>query len=98
METVIDPNHMPLTQKEMNLFNEKRNSFILFSTTSQTDRGKKCVREHEDDFDAQIVYKKLCGFCTTFSGALFSASDMLSYITSTKFESWKGTTKFFILK
>ena len=82
----------------MNLFSEKQ-KFIhsAFSTTLQIDRGKKFVREPEKDFDAQMVYKKLYGFYTTSVGARVSASNMLSYITSEKFDSWKGVTESFIL-
>ena len=66
----------------MSLFSEKQKFMCsIFSTTLQTDRGKKFVREHEDDFDAQMVYKKLHGFYTTSVEARVSASDMLSYIT-----------------
>ena len=39
----------------------------------------------------------MCGFHATSVGTRFSASDMLSCITSAKFESWKGTTESFIL-
>ena len=69
----------------------------VFSTTLEMDRGKKFVREHEGDFDAQKVCKKLQVFYTTSSGARVNASEMLSYITSAKFESWKGTTESFML-
>ena len=31
-------------------------------TTFKTDRGKTCVREHEDDFDNQIAYKNCMNF------------------------------------
>ena len=69
----------------------------MFSTTFQTDGGKKFVREYEDDFNAQIVYKKLHGFYETSVGARVSAFDMLSYITSENIDSWKDTTESFIL-
>ena len=69
----------------------------IFSSTLQTNRGKKFVREHEDDFEAQAVYKKLHGLHTMSIGAQVSASDMLSCVTSAKFESWKGVTESFIL-
>ena len=68
----------------------------IFSTTLQTDRGKKFVREYEGDFDAQMVYAKLHKYYTASVGARISASDMLSYITSAKFDSWKGTTESFM--
>ena len=44
-----------------------------------------------------MVYKKLCGFYATSTGDRVSESNMLSYVTSAKFYSWKGTTKSFIL-
>ena len=69
----------------------------VFSTTLKTDRGKKFVREYEEDFDTQMVYKKLHGFYTTSVGARVSACDVLSYITSAKFDSRKGTTEYFVL-
>ena len=60
IDDVLDPEHSPSTQEERNLFSEKQKFMCsVFSTTLQTDRGKKFVREHEKDFDAQMVYSKL---------------------------------------
>ena len=69
----------------------------MFATTLQTDRGKKFVKEHEEDFNDQLIYRKLHRFHTTSVVALANASDMLSHINSFKFESCKGTTESFIL-
>ena len=69
----------------------------MFSTTLKIDRGKKFAREHEEDFDAQIVCKNLHEFHAISSRARVSASDMLSYINSVTFGSWKGTSESFIL-
>ena len=94
----LKPEYAPLNQEDMNLFNEKKKFMqSMFSTTLQTKRGKKFVREYEEDFDTQAVYKKLCEFWTTSVGVRVSASDILSFITSAKFESWKGTIESFIL-
>ena len=88
MDKVLDPECTSLTQEEMSLFSEKHKFMhSVFSTTLQTDRGKKFVREHQEDFDAQMVYKKLHQFHTTSVGARVSASDVLSYITSKKIDS-----------
>ena len=82
----------------MSLFSDKHKFMCyVFSNALQTYRGKKFIREHEDDCNAQMVYKKFHGFYATSVGARVSASDMLSYITSAKFDSWKGTTESFIL-
>ena len=91
VDKVLDPDYAPLNQEEMSIFNEN------FSTTLQTDLGKKFVREYEEDFDTQMIYKNLHGFYATSVGARVSESDMLSYITSEKFDSWKGTIESFIL-
>ena len=54
----------------MSLLNEEQKFMhSVFSTILQTYRGKKFIREHEDDFDAQMVYKKLYRFYATSVGA-----------------------------
>jgi len=95
---VLNPNYRAVTADNKALFAEK-NKFMhaVFDKTLQTDRGKKYVREHEEDFNAQHVYQKLSGFYTTSTNARVSAFTTLSYITSAKIESWKGTTEAFIL-
>ena len=70
----------------------------VFSAALKPDRGNNFVREHEGDFDAQMAHKQLNGFCTASVGARVSASEMLSYKTSAKFDSWKVTTESFMLK
>ena len=50
----------------------------VFSTTLQTDRGKKFVRDNEGDFDAQMGCKKLNEFYETSVGAQVNASHMLN--------------------
>ena len=69
----------------------------IFSATLQTDRDKKFVRDNKQDFDAQTAHKKLHGFHATSAGFRISASDMLSFMTSAKFESCKGSTESFML-
>ena len=60
---MLDPDYAPSTQEEKIIFNEKHKFMhSVFSTTLQTNREKKFVRENEGDFDAQMVYKKLHGF------------------------------------
>ena len=61
----------------------------VFSTTLQTDRGKKFVRENEDGFDDQEVCKKLDVFYETSVGARLNASEIINCTTSAKFEYWK---------
>ena len=69
----------------------------VFDKALQTDQGKKHIREHEGDYDAQLICKKLSAFCTKSTTSRVSASTTLSCIMSAKIESWKGTTEAFIL-
>ena len=60
---VLYSNYTPLTQDKMSLFNEKQKCMCSVSyNTLQPGRYKKFVRDHEDDFDAQMVYKKIVDF------------------------------------
>ena len=69
----------------------------VFFTTSQNDRCKKFVREYKNYFDVQMVYKNLYKFYATSARVRVSACDMLSYITSATFYSWKGVIESLIL-
>ena len=63
MCNVLDQNYTPLTQEEVNLFNEKHKlTHFIFSATSQTNRCKKFVREYEDEFDTQNSIKSCMDF------------------------------------
>ena len=69
----------------------------IFDKTFQTNRGKKCARENENDYSAQSVHQNLNSFHTESTNARVSTSTALSYITSAKIELWKGTVEAFIL-
>ena len=78
----------------------KKQKFIysVFESVLKTDMGKYIVRQHEDDFDAQEVFRKLETYALTSTQATLDASSLLTYLTSAKFDSkWKGTSTSFIL-
>ena len=56
--------------------------YSVFDSVLLTDKGKAIVREHEDDFDAQSVYKKLKEYCTKSTKASLEASKLLSFVNS----------------
>lgn len=96
---VLDANYQPSTQEEIDLFAEKQKFlYAVLETKVLTDRGKAFVREHEVDFDAQAVYKKLVDHHLKSTKALIDSSTILSYITSAKLGSgeWRGSTEGFI--
>ena len=62
---VLDPDYSPKHPEEMVLFHEKQKFMCsVFDKVLHTDTGKKHVSEHEHDFNAQEIHKKLVTFCT----------------------------------
>lgn len=97
---VLNESYVPVGTEEADLFEEKQKYMhSMFDTVLLTDKGKAIVREHEDDFDAQTVYKKLKEYCIKSTKASLEASKLLSYVTSVRIDSssWKGSTEGFIL-
>jgi hypothetical protein len=96
---VLDPSYVPVTQDDMNLFAEKQKFlYAVLETKVLTDRGKSIIRDHEEDFNAQQVYKKLKEYHLTSTKAMIESSSILAYITSSKLGegSWNGTSEAFI--
>jgi hypothetical protein len=98
---VLDPNYVPTTPEEKDLFEEKQK--FLYAVLEQkvlTDRGKGIIRDHEHDYNAQKVYRKLVNHHLKSTKAMIDSSSILSYITSVRLgngTSWKGTTEAFII-
>jgi hypothetical protein len=58
LSEVLDPTYVPVTPEDINLFTEKQKFlYAVLETKVLTDRGTSIIRDHEDDFNAQIVYK-----------------------------------------
>ena len=97
---LLDETYVPKTADDIALFFEKQKYlYAVLESKVQTDRGKAIILEHEQDFDAQQVYKKIKSYHLKSTKAKMESSIILSYITSTKLGdgSWNGTTKSFIL-
>jgi hypothetical protein len=57
---VLDETYVPSTADDIALFSEKQKFvYAVLESKVLTDRGKAIIRDHEHDFDAQKVYKKL---------------------------------------
>ena len=97
---VLNETYVPSTADDIALFAEKQKFvYAVLESKVQTDRGKAIIRDHEHDFDAQQVYKKLKNYHLTSTKAKIESSVILSYITSAKLGdgSWNGTTEAFII-
>ena len=98
---VLDAQYVPITSEEIDLFKaQQKYVYSILEAKVQTDMGKMIVRDHEHDYDAQSVYRKLMQHHLTSTKASMKSSLLLSYITSAKLGNngdWKGTTENFIL-
>ena len=72
--------------------NEKQKfMYSIFYKVLCAARRKKHVREHEHDFDAQEMYKKIVLHCIKSTTCRENATETLSYVNSAKLDSWKVT-------
>ena len=98
---VFDPSYTPPTNdREAEDLFEKKKSFVysVLNKCVMTDHGKSFVREHEHDFDAQAVYRKLLDHASKSTAADIAKDKLVEYLTTTKLNSsWKGTTEGFLL-
>jgi hypothetical protein len=98
---VFDPTYIPSANdpEEIELF-EKKQSFVysVLNKCVMTDHGKSFVREHEHDFDAQAVYRKLLDHASKSTVADIAKDKLVAYLATAKLNSsWKGTTEGFLL-
>ena len=99
VEEVLDSNYTP-TEAEKPLFRRKQDYlYSVLNRILKTDQGKSAVRAHEDNRDAQAVYRSVKKHCEKSTKASIQRSDILTYLTQARLGdgSWKGTTYGFIL-
>jgi hypothetical protein len=98
---VLDPSYVPPRNdpEAEELFKQKK--IFVYSVLNKcvmTDQGKSFVREHDKDFDAQAVYRKLLDHASKSTAADFTKDKLVEYLTTAKLNSsWKGTTEGFLL-
>ena len=100
VEDILDPDYTPITMENKEVFEQKQKyMYAVFSKTLLTDKGKSLVREHERDYNAQQVHKKLLDYAQKSTKASVESSQLLTYITSARLGtgSWKGSSHSFIL-
>ena len=93
---VLDPTYIPEDDSSKTLFDLKqRYMYAVFVRNIKNDLGKGIVRSHESSFDAQAVYSKLLSHYKDSTKSSLDASNLLTYITSSRLGSggsWKGST------
>jgi hypothetical protein len=97
---LLHETYVPSTADDIALFVEKQKFvYAVLESKVLTDRGKAIICDHEHDFDAQKVYKKLKDYHLKSTKAKIESSVLLSYITSAKLGdcTWNGTTEAFVI-
>ena len=100
VHNVLDPTYVPGDAEATALFMEQQKYvYAVFESKLMTDMGKKFVRDHENDFNAQEIYRKLVKHHTKSTKANMDSANLLSYITSARLGDgeWKGSTCGFIV-
>ena len=100
VEEVLDDTYVPSKPEDKAVFDHKQKyMYAVFTKTLLTDKGKSLVRDHEKNYDAQKIHKKLLDYAQRSTKASVDSSQLLSYITSTRLGtgSWKGSSHSFIL-
>ena len=91
---VLDIAYTPTNDEERDLFQEKQKFvYAILEAKVLTNRGKVFVCEHENDFDAQAVYKKLVDhhLCSTKAMIDSSHHPFLCHFSTT----WKWGVAWF---
>ena len=98
-ENIISNTYVPSTSDEMLLF-EEQNKFMydVFITIIQTHMGKHFLRQHENTWDAQLVWRDYVGYMRTSTCANIVIEDFMTALTSRRlYTNYKGTTQEFIV-
>ena len=78
---VLNSYYRDVTNDDVKFFTEKQKYMhAVFDKTMQTDRVKKLLREHYNDYDYQSALQKLSSFCTESTNARVSVSTALSFV------------------
>ena len=99
IDEVFDPLYVPTTPEDIEVFAKKQKfAYTFLDEKICTDMGKTLVRKHEVTGNAQLIWAEFVHDAKLSTKAQINSSDILSWITSAKFDStWRGTSHGFIL-
>jgi hypothetical protein len=82
LSNVHDPKYAPTTIDAIALFKEQKIfMFTVFNKILLTDQGKKIVRSHEINSNAQEIYEELREYSLESTQSSLDASKLLTHIT-----------------
>jgi hypothetical protein len=87
LSNVLDPKYAPTAIDTIALFKEQKIfMFAVFNKILLTDQGKKIVRAHEIDCNAQKIYGELRDYLLESTRSSLDASKLLTHITLSRIE------------
>jgi hypothetical protein len=100
LSDVLDENYSPVTTADKDLF--AKNQIFLYAVLEvkvETAKGKAIIHSHEKDYDTQKAYAELKNYHLTSNTALFSANEIMEYLTSARINdvSWHDSVENFII-
>ena len=99
MSNVLDPNYIPSTIQDIELFDRHQSfMFSMFATHVSTSKGKELIRKCKDKYDAQKLWSDLRTYHRESAKSEGRKSTLMTWITSTKLDrdSWQGSHEDFI--
>ena len=98
-QNIANPNYKPQSLDETLLLREQNNfMYDVFATIFQTTMGAHYVAVHEDDRDAQLVWKDYSTYMKTSTSADMQIEELMSSLTSLRLsQNYRGTTQKFLI-
>ena len=98
-QNIANPNYKPQSLDETLLLREQNNfMYDVFATILQTTMGIHYVSIHEDDRDAQLVWKDYSTYMKTSTSVDMHIQELMSSLTSLRLsQNYRGTTQKFII-
>jgi hypothetical protein len=100
VDDVLHSSYIPNKAEDIALFDKQQKyMYLVLKRILQTDEGKVIVCSHDADRNAQLIYAEFLQVMTQSTEAMMDSGELLSYLTTTKIsdDSWRGTTKAFVL-
>ena len=98
-QNVANPNYQPNSLDESLLLREQNNfMYDVFASILQTTMGAHFIAVHEDNRNAQLVWKDYTTYMKTSTSADMQIEELMSSLTSLRLsQNYRGTTQKFLI-
>jgi hypothetical protein len=99
LDEVFNKNYIPVVSPDEQALWNKKQQFVysVFDLTLKPDYGKTLGRKYQDTFDAHMIWQTLLKYIKSSTKAHLTASDLLAWLTSSKYDrSWPSTRSYIL--